>query len=86
MQRIEAEWVWTEQGLRRDQQILVAADKIVGICTAVDQPRADIRLAGHLVVPGFVNAHSHAFQRAFRGHVQWREEGRDDFWSWRDAM
>lgn len=30
---------------------------------------------------GFVNAHSHAFQRALRG----RAEG-GDFWSWRDAM
>ena len=34
-----------------------------------------------LTIPGFVNAHSHAFQRALRG----REEGAD-FWGWRDAM
>jgi formimidoylglutamate deiminase len=32
-------------------------------------------------IPGFVNAHSHAFQRALRG----RGEGAD-FWTWRDAM
>jgi formimidoylglutamate deiminase len=32
-------------------------------------------------LPGFVNAHSHAFQRALRG----RAEG-DDFWGWREAM
>ena len=32
-------------------------------------------------VPGFVNAHSHAFQRALRG----RAAG-DDFWAWRDGM
>jgi len=32
-------------------------------------------------IPGFVNAHSHAFQRALRGRV----EGRD-FWAWREAM
>jgi len=32
-------------------------------------------------LPGFVNAHSHAFQRGLRGRV----EGRD-FWSWREAM
>jgi formimidoylglutamate deiminase len=36
---------------------------------------------GRLALPGFVNAHSHAFQRAMRG----RAEG-DDFWGWRDAM
>src|SRR5262245_21661553 len=34
-----------------------------------------------LSLPGFVNAHSHGFQRALRG----RTEG-DDFWGWRDAM
>jgi formimidoylglutamate deiminase len=34
-----------------------------------------------LTLPGFVNAHSHAFQRALRG----RTEG-GDFWEWRMAM
>ena len=34
-----------------------------------------------LTLPGFVNAHSHAFQRALRG----RTEG-GDFWAWRDLM
>jgi formimidoylglutamate deiminase len=36
---------------------------------------------GRLSLPGFVNAHSHAFQRAMRGRAQG-----DDFWGWRDAM
>jgi formimidoylglutamate deiminase len=34
-----------------------------------------------LQLPGFVDAHCHAFQRALRG----RTEGAD-FWAWRDAM
>jgi formimidoylglutamate deiminase len=34
-----------------------------------------------LVLPGFVNTHSHSFQRALRG----RTEG-GDFWAWREAM
>jgi formimidoylglutamate deiminase len=34
-----------------------------------------------LAIPGFVNAHSHTFQRALRG----RNEGAD-FWAWREAM
>jgi formimidoylglutamate deiminase len=38
-------------------------------------------MAESLSLPGFVNAHSHAFQRALRG----RTEG-DDFWGWREAM
>ncbi len=38
-------------------------------------------MAKRLTIPGFVNAHSHAFQRALRG----RTEG-GDFWAWRDTM
>ena len=38
-------------------------------------------VAEPLTIPGFVNAHSHAFQRVLRGH----EEG-PDFWGWRDRM
>ena len=38
-------------------------------------------MADRLALPGFVNAHSHAFQRALRGRV----EG-GDFWAWRDVM
>jgi formimidoylglutamate deiminase len=34
-----------------------------------------------LTLPGFVNAHSHAFQRALRG----KTEG-GDFWAWRESM
>jgi formimidoylglutamate deiminase len=38
-------------------------------------------VAERLAIPGFVNAHSHAFQRALRG----RTEG-GDFWAWRELM
>ncbi len=41
-----------------------------------------------LVLPGFINAHSHAFQRALRGRVETRsaDHAADDFWSWRTTM
>src|SRR5580765_3003410 len=38
-------------------------------------------MADTLTLPGFVNAHCHAFQRALRG----RGEG-GDFWAWRELM
>jgi formimidoylglutamate deiminase len=38
-------------------------------------------VAEDFTLPGFVNAHSHAFQRALRG----RTEG-GDFWAWREVM
>ena len=37
-------------------------------------------------LPGLVNAHSHAFQRAFVGLAERRDSVHDDFWSWRDRM
>jgi formimidoylglutamate deiminase len=38
-------------------------------------------VAERLTLPGFVNAHSHGFQRVLRG----RTEGAD-FWAWRESM
>ena len=38
-------------------------------------------MADTLRLPGFVNAHSHTFQRALRGSV-----AGDDFWAWRETM
>jgi formimidoylglutamate deiminase len=38
------------------------------------------------VLPGLVDAHSHAFQRAFAGLAERRDSEADDFWSWRDRM
>ena len=39
------------------------------------------QVADRIQIPGFVNGHSHGFQRALRG----RAEGAD-FWAWRDTM
>ncbi|NBY69808.1 MAG: formimidoylglutamate deiminase [Betaproteobacteria bacterium] len=43
-------------------------------------------LALGCVIPGLVNAHSHAFQRAIAGLTEHSERSGDDFWSWRDRM
>jgi formiminoglutamate deiminase len=37
-------------------------------------------------LPGFVNAHSHVFQRALRGHTHRPLSQQDTFWTWRAAM
>ncbi|WP_426104125.1 formimidoylglutamate deiminase [Massilia sp. TSP1-1-2] len=39
-----------------------------------------------LVLPGMVNLHSHAFQRALGGLTEKAGEGPDSFWTWRDLM
>ncbi len=46
-----------------------------------------IRLKNRALLPGLVNAHSHAFQRAIRGRTEYRTKNeRDSFWTWREQM
>lgn len=54
---------------------------------APDQPAPpDAECIHAPVLPPLVNAHSHAFQRAFVGLAERRDTAHDDFWSWRDRM
>ncbi|MBL8312839.1 MAG: formimidoylglutamate deiminase [Rubrivivax sp.] len=51
----------------------------------VAAPAGATVLAGP-ALPGLVDAHSHAFQRAFVGLAERLVGAQDDFWSWRDRM
>jgi formimidoylglutamate deiminase len=45
------------------------------------------RLRGRALLPGLINAHSHAFQRVIRGKTEYRsQESNDSFWTWRELM
>lgn len=55
--------------------------------------RAIAPAAGHdletlpvVALPGMVNVHSHAFQRAFAGLSEYVTAQRDSFWTWRSLM
>src|SRR3954463_10712998 len=60
----------------------VADGRIVTVDPGVAPAPGGPRLPG-LVLPGFANAHSHAFHRALRGRTHDRG---GTFWSWRDRM
>ncbi|MDQ3917508.1 MAG: amidohydrolase family protein, partial [Acidobacteriota bacterium] len=46
-----------------------------------------VRLRGRALLPGMVNAHSHAFQRVIRGRTEYRgARAADSFWTWREEM
>lgn len=68
--------------------LLVAQDgqwsEVRAGCAPADRTGAE-HLPGP-VLPGLVNAHGHAFQRAIAGLAEAGAQGRDDFWSWRDRM
>ena len=53
----------------------------------IQTPSADATVLAGPTLPGMVNAHSHAFQRAFAGMTEQRHgSDQDNFWSWRDQM
>lgn len=61
-----------------------------GLITAITHNSSSVNaeFVNGYVLPGFQNAHSHAFQYAMAGLAE-RHEGTgtpDDFWSWRNAM
>jgi len=46
-----------------------------------------VRLRRRAMLPGMVNAHSHAFQRVIRGRTEHRSaRAEDSFWTWREMM
>ena len=46
-----------------------------------------ISLPGRAMLPGMINAHSHAFQRVLRGRTEYRTSNQhDSFWTWREMM
>jgi formimidoylglutamate deiminase len=47
---------------------------------------SNLDLTGKALLPGFVNAHSHSFQRLIRGRAESRAVSGKDFWSWRNTM
>ena len=65
-----------------DVVVEVADGIIVDVRSGVAVAPGAVRLAG-LTMPGFANAHSHAFHRALRGRTH---AGSGSFWTWREQM
>ena len=82
-QSFHAQWAWRggEEAIA-NVRITVSNGVIASVEDGVDAQASDVRISG-VVMPGFVNAHSHAFHRALRGHTH---GGAGDFWSWRTPM
>lgn len=59
---------------------------IAGRIAAHTAGTSQIDLSGKALLPGFVNAHSHSFQRLIRGRAESRAVSGNDFWSWRNTM
>jgi formimidoylglutamate deiminase len=52
-----------------------------------DEVGLNFKLQNRAILPGLINAHSHAFQRVIRGRTEYRTaNSKDSFWSWREMM
>ncbi|HEX2162402.1 MAG TPA: formimidoylglutamate deiminase [Thermoanaerobaculia bacterium] len=95
--RIAAELTWTGRAFEPGVVVEIGGD---GRIAAVrregesgdggDGGSADgrdlLRLPRRALLPGLVNAHSHAFQRGLRGRGETFPAGAGSFWSWREEM
>jgi formiminoglutamate deiminase len=83
MSSVHAQYAWLGgASCSANVRITFANGLISDIQTDVVPSDSDSRIAG-VVMPGFVNAHSHAFHRALRGRTH---SGLGDFWAWRTLM
>ena len=78
---------WVDGAWARDVRLVAGPD---GCWQSIESgvalaPSGAVELRG-AVLPGVVNAHSHAFQRAIAGLTECSGAQDDDFWSWRDRM
>ena len=78
---------WLPGGWQAQVLLRIGADgHWAEITPDTPQPPAGATVLAGPLLPGLVNAHSHAFQRAFAGMAERRETAADDFWSWRQRM
>jgi len=68
--------------VHRGVRLTVVDGRFTEIATDTKPRDADVRLRG-VVLPGFANAHSHAFHRMLRGRTH--GDG-GNFWTWREQM
>jgi formimidoylglutamate deiminase len=82
---LEADLTWTGAGFESGVRVEIDAGGRIASVGSGGAP-ATRRLREVALLPGFVNAHSHAFQRALRGSGEWFPAGAGSFWTWREAM
>jgi formimidoylglutamate deiminase len=84
-QIVHPDWIWVNGKLVRGWAVGIGADGRISSLGPVSGP-STLRLPGKAIIPGFVSAHSHAFQRGLRGSAERFASASGEFFSWRDAM
>jgi formimidoylglutamate deiminase len=80
------EWVYVDEAFKRGELLVGRDGRVMAEADASDPVTSVVEMPGKAMVPGFVNAHSHSFQRLIRGKSESRVTSGNDFWSWRGTM
>ncbi len=80
-QRWWAPYALLPSGVARDVTFEVAGGRFTTV--SPESLPGDAQVLPGVVLPGFANAHSHAFHRALRGRTH---DGGGSFWTWRERM
>ena len=83
MTRFRAAAAWVDGQIATDVDITTDAAGRISSVGPLDPAAGDVVVLPGVVLPGFANAHSHAFHRALRGRTH--GDG-GTFWTWRDRM
>lgn len=81
MTTFTADHLWTAKGFVSELRVAAPDEG-----ESAGQTSARANHLGRLVLPGIVNAHSHAFQRAMAGLAEYQTDPDDSFWTWRETM
>ncbi len=83
---IEADLTWTGKAFESGVRVKVNDQGRIEAVGDASTGEPTLRLRDRALLPGFVNAHSHAFQRGLRGRGETFPDGQGDFWLWRRSM
>src|SRR5260370_5098995 len=95
MKHLAPAYIYTPQGLQSNMIISISDDGRINTIMPRGETSEGVQcivpsevsaLAGVALLPGFVNTHSHVFQRALRGHTHRPLSRQDTFWTWRRSM
>lgn len=95
MKHLAPAYIYTPQGLQSNMIISISDDGRINTIMPRGETSEGVQfivpsdvsaLPGVALLPGFVNTHSHVFQRALRGHTHRPLSRQDTFWTWRRSM
>ncbi|MTI21227.1 formimidoylglutamate deiminase [Fulvivirga sp. RKSG066] len=87
MKKLFFKKILINEGWQNDAMIELNENGLISNIEFNQEAANDVEIVNGFAIPGFQNAHSHAFQYAMAGVAERHEHAsNDDFWAWRETM